>query len=51
MQWLWKDHHMAIAAIDIFFYIPDADARKCGEQTGLETQVVHTLNYGYSILI
>ncbi len=33
-----------------FYFKPDAEARKCGEQTGLETRVVHTLNYGYSIL-
>jgi len=41
---------MAVAAIDTFYYIPDADTRKCGEQTGLETRVVHTLNNGFSIL-
>ena len=27
----------------------DADARKRGEQTGLETLVVHALNDGYSV--
>ena len=26
---------------------PDAEARKRGEQTGLDTLVVHALNYGY----
>ena len=41
---------MAIAAFNTFFYIPDAEDRKCGERTGLETQVVHTLNDGFSIL-
>jgi len=41
---------MAVAAIDTFFYFPDADTRKCGEQNGLETRVVHTLNYGFSTL-
>ncbi len=25
----------------------DAEARKHGEQTGLDTLVVHALNYGY----
>ena len=25
----------------------DAEARKCGEQTGLDTLVVHTVNDGY----
>ena len=34
----------------LFYYKPDADNRKCGKQTGLETRVVHTLNYGFSIL-
>ena len=27
--------------------IPDAETRKCGEQTGLDTLVVHALNYEY----
>ena len=27
---------------------PDAETRKRGEQTGLDTLVVHALNYGYS---
>jgi hypothetical protein len=27
--------------------ISDAEARKRGEQTGLDTLVVHALNYGY----
>ena len=27
----------------------DADARKSGEQTGLDTLVVHAVNYGYSL--
>ena len=26
----------------------DAEARKRGDQTGLDTLVVHALNYGYS---
>jgi hypothetical protein len=26
---------------------PDTEARKCGEQTGLDTRVVHTLNDAY----
>ena len=29
---------------------PDAEARKRGEQTGLDTLVVHALNDGYSVL-
>jgi hypothetical protein len=28
-----------------FWGIIDAEARKCGEQTGLDTLVVHTVNY------
>ncbi len=28
----------------------DADARKRGEQTGLDTLVVHAVNDGYSVL-
>ena len=28
----------------------DAEARKCGEQTGLDTLVVHTVNDDYSML-
>jgi hypothetical protein len=28
---------------------PDAEARKRGEQTGLDTLVVHALNDGYSV--
>jgi hypothetical protein len=28
----------------------DAEARKCGEQTGLDTRVVHTLNDAYLVL-
>ncbi len=27
----------------------DAEARKCGDQTGLDTLVVHTVNVGYSM--
>jgi hypothetical protein len=27
--------------------VSDAEARKRGEQTGLDTLVVHALNYGY----
>ncbi len=29
----------------------DAEARKCGEQTGLDTRVVHTLNDVYWIIV
>ena len=29
---------------------PDAEARKRGEQTGLDTLVVHALNYDHSLL-
>ena len=39
---------MAIANVDAF---SDAEDRKCGEQIGLETRVVHTLNNGFSILV
>ena len=28
----------------------DAHARKCGDQTGLDTLVVHTVNVDYSML-
>ncbi len=28
----------------------DAEARKCGERTGLDTRVVHTLNDAYLVL-
>jgi hypothetical protein len=27
--------------------VPDAEARKRGEQTGLDTLVVHVVNYGH----
>ena len=30
-----------------FWAVPDAEARKRGEQTGLDTRVVHALNDGY----
>ena len=30
-----------------FWADPDAEARKRGEQTGLDTRVVHALNDGY----
>ena len=30
--------------------VTDADARKCGYQTGLDTLVVHTVNDEYSLL-
>ena len=30
-----------------FWTATDAEARKCGEQTGLDTLVVHTVNDGY----
>jgi hypothetical protein len=29
--------------------LTDAEARKRGEQTGLDTLVVHAVNYGYSL--
>ena len=29
-----------------YWTIPDAETRKCGEQTGLDTLVVHTVNDG-----
>ncbi len=29
--------------------VTDADARKCGDQTGLDTLVVHTVNVDYSL--
>jgi hypothetical protein len=29
--------------------VPDAEERKRGEQTGLDTLVVHALNDGYSV--
>ena len=32
-----------------FWTVTDAEARKCGEQTGLDTLVVHTVNDGYSV--
>ena len=35
---------MAKAAL---WNVPDAEARKRGEQTGLDTLVVHALNYEY----
>ena len=28
----------------------DAEVRKCGDQTGLDTLVVHTVNDDYSLL-
>ena len=30
-----------------YWALTDAEARKCGEQTGLDTLVVHTLNDEY----
>ena len=30
-----------------FWTVTDADARKCGEQTGLDTLVVHAVNDEY----
>ena len=33
-----------------FWPITDADGRKRGEQTGLDTLVVHAVNDGYSVL-
>ncbi len=29
--------------------ITDAEVRKCGERTGLDTLVVHTVNDGHSV--
>lgn len=31
----------------VFYFIPDAKARKLGEQTGLDTLVVLAVNYVY----
>jgi hypothetical protein len=31
----------------IFWAFSDAEARKRGEQNGLDTRVVHALNYAY----
>ena len=31
----------------VLWTVTDADARKCGEQTGLDTLVVHTVNDGH----
>ena len=39
---------MAKAALWI---VTDIEARKRGEQTGLDTLVVHAVNYGYSMLV
>ena len=33
----------------VFYFIPDADARKQGDQTGLDTLVVHALNDAYLV--
>ena len=33
----------------IYWDVTDAEARKRGEQTGLDTLVVHALNDGYSM--
>ena len=30
-----------------FQAVSDTEARKCGERTGLDTLVVHTVNYGH----
>ena len=30
-----------------FWDVSDTEARKCGERTGLDTLVVHTVNYGH----
>jgi hypothetical protein len=30
-----------------YWTLTDVEARKCGEQTGLDTLVVHTVNDGY----
>ena len=30
-----------------FWTVTDVEERKCGEQTGLDTLVVHTVNDGY----
>ncbi len=32
----------------VTYTMTDAEARKRGDQTGLDTLVVHALNYGYS---
>ena len=31
----------------VYWALPDAEARKRGEQTGLDTLVVHAVNDGY----
>jgi hypothetical protein len=30
----------------VLWALPDAEERKCGERTGLDTLVVHTVNVG-----
>lgn len=45
----WKDHRVAVAAIDTFYlYTLTLILGKCGEQTGLETRVVsHPQTMGF----
>lgn len=38
---------MAIAVIDVWFFLPDDEARKRRDRTGLETRVAYALNYEY----
>ena len=33
-----------------YWTVTDVEARKCGEQTGLDTLVVHAVNDGYWVL-
>ena len=35
----------------VFYLIPDAEARKQGDQTGLDTLVVLAVNYVYLVLL
>ena len=32
-----------------FWTVTDTEARKCGEQTGLDTLVVHTVNHEHQV--
>lgn len=42
MRWSWFE----LLRESYFRLSTDTDARECGEQTGLETPVVHTVNDG-----
>ena len=39
----------AVSYTHLHWSVTDADARKCGYQTGLDTLVVHTVNDEYSL--